>query len=55
VVDARSKERRQGEVEQHEDRPDSTEEQEGVGSRRVATPPVGDINHWRFVSILNMV
>jgi len=33
VVDAGSKERRQGEVEKHKDRPDGTEEQEGEGSR----------------------
>lgn len=51
MVDARSKKRRKGEIEKHEDGPDGTEEQEGVRSRRVASPPVGRINNCRAVSI----
>lgn len=45
MVDTRSKERRQGEIEEHEDGPDGTEEQEGEGGRRVGPPAIGEVNH----------
>lgn len=55
VVDARGKERREGEIKKHEDGPDGTEEQEGVRRGRVASPPVGSINNCRAISIMRLL
>ena len=52
VVDARSKARREGEVEQHENGPDGTEEQKSVRRRR---PVTEEVDHCIAVSIMMML